>query len=54
MEQKCCSLLTFTVISSNEEIPILLELTGNEEVKAFLRNDIQKKIDLIAQVNEGN
>ncbi|WP_414852045.1 hypothetical protein [Brevibacillus sp. IT-7CA2] len=30
-----CPFLTFTVIASNEENPVLLELTGNEEAKAF-------------------
>lgn len=54
MEQKCCPFLTFTVIARSEENPVLLELTGDEEVKAFLSNDIQEKMNLIAQVSEDN
>lgn len=51
MERKCCPFLTFTVIASSEEKPVLLVLTGNEEAKAFLSNDFQEKINMIAQVN---
>ncbi|WP_238933341.1 hypothetical protein [Brevibacillus choshinensis] len=52
MERKCCPFLTFTVIASNEEEPILLELTGTEEAKAFLRTEIQEKIEFITKVDE--
>jgi hypothetical protein len=47
MERKCCPFLTFSVIAINEEEPVLLQLTGNEEAKAFLRTDIQSNIDKI-------
>jgi hypothetical protein len=47
MERKCCPFLTFTVIASNEDEPVLLQLTGNEEAKAFLRSDIKDKINMI-------
>lgn len=47
MERKCCPFLTFTVIASHEEEPVLLQLTGNDEAKAFLRTDIQSKINMI-------
>lgn len=52
MERKCCPFLTFTVIANNEEEPILLELTGNEEAKAFLRSDIQNKIHAITAITD--
>ncbi|WP_199621960.1 hypothetical protein [Paenibacillus alkalitolerans] len=52
MERKCCPFITFSVIASNEEEPVLLELTGNEETKAFLRTDIQGKINMITSINE--
>jgi hypothetical protein len=29
MERKCCPFLTFTVIASNADEPVLLQLTGN-------------------------
>ncbi|MFK7694284.1 hypothetical protein [Paenibacillus sp. HJGM_3] len=47
MERKCCPFLTFTVIASHAEEPVLLQLTGNDEAKAFLRTDIQTKINMI-------
>lgn len=47
MERKCCPFLTFSVIASHVDEPILLQLTGNEEAKAFLRSDIQSKINII-------
>lgn len=47
MERKCCPFLTFTVIASFEDEPILLQLTGNEEAKEFLRSDIDDKIRTI-------
>ncbi|WP_309119774.1 hypothetical protein [Paenibacillus sp.] len=50
MERKCCPFLTFSVIASNEEEPILLQLTGSEEAKAFLRTEIQSNIDIITRV----
>jgi hypothetical protein len=49
MERKCCPFLTFSVIASKIEEPILLRLTGNEEAKAFLRTDIQANIDMITR-----
>jgi hypothetical protein len=49
MERKCCPFLTFTVIASNEEQPVFLKLTGSEEVKAFLRTDIQSNINMITR-----
>jgi hypothetical protein len=49
MERKCCPFLTFTVIASNEEEPVFLKLTGSEEVKAFLRTDIQSNINMITR-----
>jgi hypothetical protein len=52
MERKCCPFLTFTVIASNEDEPLFLQLTGNEEAKAFLRSDINDKIELITTINE--
>lgn len=47
MERKCCPFITFTVIARNEKEPILLQLTGDEQAKAFLRTDIQSNIDAI-------
>nr|AYQ72415.1 hypothetical protein EAV92_07430 [Cohnella candidum] len=47
MERKCCPFLTFTVIANNEDEPVLLQLTGNEEAKAFLRTDIESNIGMI-------
>jgi hypothetical protein len=52
MERKCCPFLTFTVIASNEDEPVFLQLTGNEEAKAFLDSDISDKINLITTINE--
>ena len=52
IERKCCPFLTFSVIASNEEEPVLLQLTGNEEAKVFLRTDIQGKIKMITSINE--
>jgi hypothetical protein len=49
LERKCCPFLTFTVIASDEEEPVLLQLTGNEEAKTFLRTDIQSNIDVITR-----
>ncbi len=51
MERRCCSFIAFTVIPNSEENPILLELTGNEEVKTFLWKDMQGKINRVAQVD---
>ncbi|MED3497185.1 hypothetical protein [Brevibacillus agri] len=47
LERKCCPFLTFTVIASSEENPILLELTGNDEAKAFLRNEMEAEMKRI-------
>jgi hypothetical protein len=47
LERKCCPFLTFSVIASNEAGPVLLQLTGNQEAKAFLQADIQANINLI-------
>lgn len=44
MERICCPFLTFSVIASHEEKPVLLQLTGNEEVKSFLKESIQASI----------
>ncbi|CAG7659076.1 hypothetical protein ACFQI7_37135 [Paenibacillus allorhizosphaerae] len=52
MERKCCPFLSFAVIASNEEEPVFLQLTGNEEAKSFLRSDINDKIELITTINE--
>jgi hypothetical protein len=52
MERKCCPFLTFTVIASNEDEPIFLQLSGNKEAKAFLRSDINDKINMITTVKE--
>ncbi|KKC49879.1 hypothetical protein VE23_12680 [Paenibacillus sp. D9] len=49
MERKCCPFLTFTVITRNEMEPILLQLTGDEQAKEFLRTDIQSNIDTITK-----
>lgn len=54
MERKCCPFLTFTVIACNEEKPIMLELTGNEKAKAFLRTEMQEKINMISRVDQEN
>ncbi|WP_240644352.1 hypothetical protein [Paenibacillus paeoniae] len=47
MERKCCAFLTFTVIARHTEEPIFLQLTENEEAKAFLQADIQSNINII-------
>ncbi|WP_373231822.1 hypothetical protein [Cohnella sp.] len=47
MERKCCPFLTFSVIARDEEEPVLLQLIGNEEAKAFLQTDIQSNINMI-------
>ncbi|TMV45187.1 hypothetical protein FE783_30390 [Paenibacillus mesophilus] len=47
MERKCCPFLTFSVIASHIDEPVLLQLTGNEEAKAFLRTDIQSNKSII-------
>ncbi|WP_245600047.1 hypothetical protein [Paenibacillus harenae] len=47
MERKCCPFLTFSVIASNTDEPVLLQLTGNKEAKAFLRTDIETNINII-------
>ncbi|QHW35614.1 hypothetical protein GZH47_31810 (plasmid) [Paenibacillus rhizovicinus] len=47
MERKCCPFLTFKVIASNTDEPVLLQLTGNEEAKAFMRTDIESNINII-------
>jgi len=52
LERKCCPFLTFSVIASNENEPILLQLTGSKEAKAFLRSDLQDKINLITTVTD--
>jgi hypothetical protein len=52
MERQCCPFLTFTVIVGNEEEPILLQLTGSEEVKAFLQTDLQSEIERISRVQD--
>lgn len=49
MERKCCPFLTFSVIARNEMEPILLQLTGDEQGKEFLRTDIQSNIDTITK-----
>jgi hypothetical protein len=51
MERKCCPFLTFMVIASSEDKPVFLQLTGNEEAKAFLRSEINDKITLITTMN---
>jgi hypothetical protein len=47
LERKCCPFLTFTVSAGQEKEPILLRLTGNEEAKAFLRSELNEKIQMI-------
>ncbi|KRE38179.1 hypothetical protein ASG81_19950 [Paenibacillus sp. Soil522] len=48
LERKCCPFLTFTVSASHENKPFFLQLTGNEEAKAFLLNELKEKIQAIA------
>lgn len=50
LERKCCPFLTFTVSASHENEPILLQLTGNEAAKAFLRNELNDKIKIITSL----
>jgi hypothetical protein len=52
MERKCCPFLTFTVRTSNDNEPILLQMTGNEEAKAFLRTEIKESIKKITEIND--
>ncbi|WP_373230658.1 hypothetical protein [Cohnella sp.] len=47
LERKCCPFLNFTVSASHEETPILFQLTGNEEAKAFLRNEFNENINML-------
>ncbi|MFD3768822.1 MULTISPECIES: hypothetical protein [Paenibacillus] len=47
LERRCCPFLTFTVIANNEDKTIRLQLTGNEEVKAFLQNEIDENIKVL-------
>jgi len=49
MERRCCPFLTFSVIVKSEDEPILLQLTGSKEAKAFLQTDIQANIDIITK-----
>lgn len=49
MERKCCPFLTFSVIASDVDEPVLLQLTGDAVAKAFLRTDIQTNIDIITE-----
>ncbi|MFD0695365.1 hypothetical protein ACFQZT_14775 [Paenibacillus sp. GCM10027628] len=49
LERKCCPFLTFTVRASREEEPIWLPLTGNEEAKTFLSQEINENISNIIQ-----
>lgn len=50
MERKCCPFLTFTVSAGHENEPILLQLTGNEEAKTFLSNELNDKIKLMTSL----
>ncbi|OME78733.1 hypothetical protein BK120_23675 [Paenibacillus sp. FSL A5-0031] len=52
LEQKCCPL--FTIRASHENEPILLQLTGNSEAKAFLREELNDKIQMITALGENN
>lgn len=54
LERKCCPFLTFTVSASHENEPILLQLTGNAEAKAFLSNELNDKIQMITALGENN
>ncbi|MBO9600795.1 MAG: hypothetical protein J7559_23605 [Cohnella sp.] len=45
MERRCCPFLTFAVIARHEDEPIMLTLTGDEAVQAFLRTEMQNRID---------
>ncbi|WP_027084462.1 hypothetical protein [Cohnella panacarvi] len=47
MERRCCPFLTFGVTARHEEEPITLSLTGDEEAQAFLRTEMQARIDAI-------
>lgn len=47
MERNCCPFFTFTVIASNTDEQVLLQLTGNEEAKSFLRTEIDSNINII-------
>jgi hypothetical protein len=47
LERKCCPFLIFTVRVSNENEPIFLQITGTDEAKSFLRNELNEKIQII-------
>jgi hypothetical protein len=51
LERKCCPFLTFSVSVSNEEEPILLQLTGDEEAQTFLQIELNDKILEIIKLN---
>lgn len=46
LERKCCPFLTFNTRATHENAPIELQLTGNEEAKAFLRNELNEKMTI--------
>jgi hypothetical protein len=47
LERKCCPFLIFTVRVSNENEPIFLQITGTDQAKSFLRNELNEKIQII-------
>jgi hypothetical protein len=47
LERKCCPFLIFTVRVSNENEPIFLQITGTDEAKSFLCNELNEKIQII-------
>jgi hypothetical protein len=51
LERKCCPFLMLTVRVSNENEPIFLQITGTEEAKYFLRNELNEKIQIITSLN---
>ncbi|OIB00875.1 hypothetical protein AK95_25940 [Paenibacillus sp. LC231] len=52
MERRCCPFLTFTMIANNEDKAIRLQLTGNEEVKACLQNEIDENIKVLTTLSK--
>jgi hypothetical protein len=52
LERKCCPFLTFTVIVSSDDEPVILQLTGTEDANSFLRSEINDKITLITTTND--
>lgn len=51
-ERQCCAFLTFTVIVANKEEPVILQLTGTEDAKSYLKNEFQNQISVVASIDE--